>query len=835
MASKTYEFSLPTITCVSCIRSIEINLEQYKKEHSWLEEYNIDLTTKRLKILVNEQDTTEDRVNYSERIASEVENIGFRCIPLSVEDLIFEPEVTEIKKKQKLSDKIRKFFTSHWFQGLIGTVSGLSLLILSLLTGGLPIPVMIIIGTLSSLLTLVLGFPSYKDALMKLWKSRTLTMDMLFTLSTLTVIVVSTLAFFVPWLPMMFEAGLLIFGFRHVGLAIEESLKHKLEIDKRFQQRLPRRVNLLIDEENVELCPLLNIKDDDVIVINPGELIPLDGVCLTENNLIYETIRTGSPLPRNFKKSELVYSGMYLAEDAKPLKLQVTADVHNSYLARFDKAIETAQYEKAPIEETASRLLQYFIPAVIGFAILSGITIGLFFPPALAIQCAISVLVSACPCTLGLIVPFAVKIGLQKAVTHGVEFKSAKKLQDAAAVDVIVCDLRGTLTKGAPIVTNLCCLLPEIEEHRMIAYAVSVEQKSKHPMAKAIVDYAKEKQIHALEAPEDVLVDSTNHSGLSADIKGAKITIGNENMMHDIGIDVTSVSEKIILDVAETPIYIARDNRLLGYFILTDPLRDETAQAITALQKLNKPVFICTGEKKDTAIRYVKPLNIPIDHIAADYVGLATKTHEKAKIDFIRKLQAKKLKVAMLGDADNDALALAQSDFGIAIKSNSSSEITQQQAGAIIQGQSLLPVVSLFTIAKQTVSNIKQNLAFSLSYNSAALLVAGGLLVFVGFSLNPGVGVALMILQTALILGNTYRFKRKSLEHLKSQSSNTAEVEMGSYQKFKNIFHLKDKPNLNYEISKESNLHYQRKEKAIIPNTSITQELSVPANSSFSL
>ncbi|STX50577.1 cation transporting ATPase PacS [Legionella busanensis] len=834
MISKTYEFSLPTITCVSCTRSIEIILEQYKKDHPWLESHYVDLTTKRLKISINEQDTNEAKIDYNVIIAKEVEEIGFRCIPLSLEDLIFEPEPKEIEKGSKIADKIREFFTSHWFQGLIGTTVGLSLLILSLLTGGLPIPIMIIIGTLSSLLTLILGFPSYKDAFMKLWKSRTLTMDMLFTLSTLTVLIVSALAFFVPWLPMMFEAGLLIFGFRHVGLAIEESLKNKLGIDKRFQQRLPRCVNLLIDEDKVELCPLLNIKNDDVIVINPGEIIPLDGVCLTENNLIYETIRTGSPLPRNFKKGELVYSGMYLAEDAKPLKLQVTADVHNSYLARFDKAIEAAQFEKAPIEETATRLLQYFIPGVIAFAILSGITISLFFPPALAIQCAIAVLVSACPCTLGLIVPFAVKIGLRKAAINEVEFKSAKKIQEAAAIDAIIFDLHGTLTKGAPVVSNLKCLAPDTDEHMMLAYAATIEQKSKHPMARAICNYVETRKVQILEPGNKVVVDTSNHSGLSGQIKGEKITIGDKSIMREAGIDVTSVRESIDLNVGETVIYIARNNKLLGYFILTDPLRNEAHQTIAALKKLEKQVYICTGAEEQTALRYAAILGIPADHVAAAHVGLAVQKDDKAKIDFIRSLQAKNLKVAMLGDGDNDTHALAQCDFGIAIKSSSSSEDAQQQSGAIIQGESLLPVVSLFAIAKQTVSNIKQNLALSLSYNSATLLVASGLLVFIGFSLNPGVGVALMVLQTALILGNTYRFKRKSLEHLKPQSSNTDTVEMGSYEKFKNIFHLRDKPSLNDEIVKEVNLH-QRKEKALISNTSRVQELSVPANSSLSL
>lgn len=828
MKSTTYQFVLPSITCISCIHSIESQLKKYQHDNTWIQKYAIDLTTKTLSVTVTNQN--KPNFNYSESISNEIEDIGFRCIPLSLEEDIFlnlkSSKDANVANKSSWI-KFRNGLLSHWFQGGIGTVSGFSLLALSLFSTGLPLAVMLITSTLSTLLTIGLGFPSYYDAFMKLWKAQTLTMDTLFTVSTLTILVVSTLAFFVPWLPRMFEAGLLVFGFRHIGLAIEESIKKRIGTDRRFQHRLPRQVTVLLQDEQTLQCPLLAIKCDDILVIKPGEIIPVDGVCLTESSLIYETIKTGSPLPRSFKQGESVISGMTLADDSQPLKLNVTARLAHSYLARLDKTIEEAQYEKAPIEEAAGKMLQYFIPGVIAFAIVSGVVISLFFSPATAIRCAISVLVSACPCTLGLVVPLAVKFGLRKAAKNGVEFKSAKKIQDAAAIDAVVFDLHGTLTMGTPVVSHVVSLFSETDEQQMIAYAATVEQKSKHPMAKAICEYAQARQIQGLGEPKKLLVDQSNHSGIQGIIGNDKITIGNEKMMVDVGTDRASLQEKLTLNVGENIVYIAQNDRLLGYFILADPLRNEAQLAVYELQKLGIEVHICTGADKQTANRYAALLGIPLTNVAAAHVGMAEKANDHAKTNYIQWLRAKKLKVAMLGDADNDALALAQSNFGIAIKSSSSSEITEQQAGAIIQSNSLLPVVNLFAIAKQTVTNIKQNLAFSLSYNTAALLIAGGLFAVVGFVLNPGVGPALMILQMALILGNAYRFKAKPLDHLSQQVTRVADEGCKSYQTFKRVFNLEnDKLTLGLNNSAPMNLNNELvNSKGFFPRPSLQANL----------
>lgn len=764
MSEVIYTFALPSITCISCVQSIETILKTFQQNHPWLRTFTIDLMSKRLNVSLEH----EEAFNI-QSLSKEIEDSGFRCVPLTTQDLFLNKPASTTEETS--------FLKSHWFQGILGTLSGFGLLIGSIVTGGFPLPVLLAIGFFCISVTIWLGFSSYKDAFLKLWKAKTLTMDTLFSLSTLTVMIVSTLAFFLPGLPMMFEAGLLVFGFRHIGLAIEASLRHQLKADKRFQHRLPKKVRLYINDQLTEPVSLLSLSQDDLLIIHPGELIPVDGVCLTPSCLIYETIKTGSPLPRVFKSGERLISGMRLANDSCPIQLKVTTDVHHSYLARLDNTIESAAMEKAPIEEVANRILQYFIPGVIILALLSGLTLGMFFPAALAIKCAISVLVSACPCTLGLVVPLAVKIGLQKGAMHGVEFKSAKKIQDAATVDAIVFDLHGTLTMGSPEVISFNLCSTRIPKETLIAYAATLEQNSQHPMGKAICEFAQSKQMKFFN--KNVVAENTSHSGIQGKIDGHAMIIGNEKMMAESNIDTTDVKENLMLNAGETVVYLAVDNHLVGYFILKDPLRPEALQTINTLKQLGKQVYICTGADQQTANGYAKILGIPKSNVAANQVGMKEHNQDQSKMAFIKGLQAKGLKVAMLGDADNDALALTTSDFGIAIESNASSDITQQQAGAIIRSHSLLPVANLFTLADQTVSTIKQNLGFSLGYNTMALFISAGLLVVLGITLNPAIGVALMILQTTLILGNTYRFKNMQINESEEKA-----MEGDSYQTF---------------------------------------------------
>ena len=389
--------------------------------------------------------------------------------------------------------------------------------------------------------------------------------------------------------------------------------------------------------------------------------------------------------------------------------MRATALANQSYLARLDQTIENARHVKAPLETSTSRLLQYFIPTVFIFAIASALVIGHFFTVALAIQSAVSVLVSACPCTLGFITPLAVKIGMNKAADHGVRFQSAKKLQDAEQIDTVVFDLNGTLTLGTPVVRTYG-VMPGVTstEQDVLAYFSVLEKQSNHPLAKAIYKCVNEKNSVPPIDWQVTSLDQSNHSGLTALINEEPYTLGNETMMREAGIDVQHVDSH--RKEGDTVIYLARGTQVMGYMVLADQLRPTARSVIDALKTQGKTIYLCTGSDETTAHRYADELGILRSNVHAGCMGSAVEPSDRDKKTVIDTLKASGRRVAMVGDAANDALAITASQLGIAVKSQGSDELTQENAGVVIQSGSLWPIVSAFEVAKQTVNNVKQNI-----------------------------------------------------------------------------------------------------------------------------
>lgn len=755
--NQTLFFYVSGMTCISCSGSIESALLQKLKTKSIkLKQFHVDLTTPdpKLVTVTIESHTNKDKALWNE-LQRTINDVGFICKDFSYRH--------QHKSKSSVSDTNRfdalafsqKMFRSHWFLGILGTTTGLALLIAFLASGGIPLAALIPIAIFSTLLTAILGARSYYDAWKKLTHSHTLTMDTLFSISTLTIIGVSIAAFFVPWLPMMFEAGLLIYGFRHVGLAIEESLKKKIN-HSRFQDRAPAKVKRCLRDTKEE-TNLEQIEPGDVIEIGPGELIPIDGYC-DNDSMGYDTIITGAILPRALTRGEKVLAGMRLAEKAPSLKIKVMRPAQQSYLVRLDENIAQSMREKAPLEIITQKLLTYFIPVVIGLAILSGLVIGTLFSPALAIQCAISVLVSACPCTLGLVIPLAVKTGMHKAIEYGAHFKNSKVLQQAEQIDVVVFDLNGTLTTGVPVVKNCHLIQPEISNDELLKISSTLERHSTHPIAQAICAY------YPLLKNESELVsgiDTSDHAGITGEIKGVLYHIGGAELMKNKGVDIEKVEQQY-LEAGDHLIYVARGDELLGTITVTDPLRPDAKATVQLLKKMGKEIHLCTGADEKTAQRYAKTLGI--NRVYANCVATTTPEKRKAKPAYIKFLKKKKHKVAMIGDAGNDATALAASDLGFAVRSKNSDELTQQQAD-IITHNDLRSIANAFIVSQQTNANIKQNLWMSLGYNLATVCIAGGLLLAIGLTMNPAIGAALMIFQASIILGNVYYFKQKKLPH----------------------------------------------------------------------
>ncbi|MHB1947854.1 MAG: heavy metal translocating P-type ATPase [Gammaproteobacteria bacterium] len=757
----THQFKIPGISCSACIEPIESVIRTY-------------CGARLIDVHVNEFDKiatitlADSPVQYSQDkkdLTDCIESIGYACLDISkeatappesneidsVEEIKF-PEPLYHSKTRKLKIFFKRLIHNPWFKGAIGLFGGAALLAVSILGFGIPAVTMGIIGAISSVVTLYLGKETYYKAAINFVKTKTVTMESLFTVSTMIAMGVSIAALFIPGLPMMFDAALLILGFKHIGKAIEETVKQKVN-KQTFSSRAPREVLL---ECAVKTVAVNALRPGHIIIVRSGQTLPVDGICLDEKTSIYNTIITGRTLPQPVKKGELLLAGFKVPDDVAFIKMQVAATQADSYLEFLDVKMRQAEREKAPLVTTANKILRYFVPTIFAVALISAIVIGVVISPAAAIQCATSVLVAACPCTFGLVTPLAMKIGLAKAAENGVCFKSGKSLEKAKNINTVVFDLNGTLTTGIYRVTK--STIPQ----DMLAYLAAIERRARHPIAQAICQYIDAK--HPAQLPVEISsLDTSDHSGIIANCTEGQFIVGNESMMTSHGIDVSEVKSNIKKYHAEHIVYFVHNKKLQGYVLLEDPLRKDAKATVKQLQAMGKEIHICTGADQYTANAYAKKLGISPQHVRANCVGEAKDLTANTKTAYIREFRTRNLKVAMIGDAGNDAAAIETSDVGFAIKSTAGDRITQQAAQAVVSKESLWPIVSGFAIASQTVRNIKQNLTLSLGYNMLSVLAFGGLLVGIGFMVNPALGAALMIFQTALILMNSQRFKRQSL------------------------------------------------------------------------
>ena len=798
-----FQFHITGATCGSCMASVEerlealtepkvtvtrdpknefiinirVNTEFMSKEVvRALLKKTLDATELDYKELDAEYDSAITPTPDSRDSESTIEND--KTTDLSLDNLATHSQKKIAGRQQQLFEieaEQKKRFRKHFYKGVIGTLIGAGLIVLMFTGIGLPLVAMAAITAASSALTLYLGAEFYLKAA-KQFKSGMFDMDMLFALSTLTIVGVAVAGFFMPWLPMMMETGVLIFGFRHLGLAIEQSIKDKVNSGSTCVDLAAKKVRRLDPTSGRwSECTSSAIKPDDLIRVAPGEIIPVDGVFEGNGDAwLNEGSKNGEndeSSPSWIKKTVQVFAGM-LVPQGMHFEYRAKATVSNSELARMDKDIEdgSKKENKAPIELTTRKILKYFVPSVIALALISGLVIGILFNPALAIQCATSLLVAACPCTLGLITPVAIKIGMVKANKYGVHFKSNKSLQQADGIDTVVLDLNGTLTTGELIATgheiypgNHTSADTFFTYLAVLENAATRDKKTGkiHPFAERVLNYATS-QCNVSTLPIATNVDEMQYAGVKADINGECCLVGNAQFLAKNKIALPN--QIMTGQSSDHTIYLVKGGCVIGHITIQSPLRKDAKFIIEELQRMGKEIHICTGSTQKTAEGYIKALGL------SKPIILKAEHYPKDKTTYINTLRNQKNKrVAMVGDGVNDSSAIAASHFGIAVNSISGNIKTQDAAGAVIDpiNDSLLPVVTTFAVAKQTMRSIKQNLVISLAYNMSSMLIAGGVLVAVGFTLNPAIGVALMVLQVAFILLNQYRIRHQELPHIK--------------------------------------------------------------------
>jgi Cu2+-exporting ATPase len=644
---------------------------------------------------------------------------------------------------------------SHKHKGALGLVSGFFLLFLPLFVTGMPWVLTVMLASASLGLTVALGWSFYRHAYLGLWKGNW-TMDTLFSISTGTILLVSVAALFVPGLPMMFEAGLLIFGFRHAGLAIEEAFKANFSTTTRLQDdtALPPEVVC----EDGRIISRDKIKKDDVFHVFPGKILPVDGEFVLGAGFTSNKYKHGSERLTALVCHEKLDAGTKLmsVSDGQSLLFKASAPARDSFLAQEDKRILKAKIKRAqenpsPKPNTTAYMLQFFIPAVVAVALLSGMIVGVYFSSwVLALQCVSSVLVAACPCTFGLITPLVIQVGINQFKREDVSFRIPEHLETAAAVDCVVFDLNGTLTEGEPKVQGY-------SSEEILALMSALEEGEPHAMAGAIRKaYAGERVAGRRE------LISRERMGIRVKLDDVDYVLGNQHMMEQKGIAV----EVPKVGSCENVVYLASNGVVMGHVVLEDKLRSEARTVMQELQNSRKNIRLYTGSDQATAYRYATALKIDINDVVFD----CETDGEHSKQGYVKALQAEGHTVAMIGDYTNDASAIAASDFGLAVAHAGGHVAAQEAASAVIHDDSLLSVLQVFKTAERTVEHINQNLGFNLIYNALAVLAPMGVLFATGVMMSPAVGAALMILQTLLIFANVYRFSCEDAPEIMPES-----------------------------------------------------------------
>ncbi len=741
--SKTMQFHVLNATCPVCVENVRTAFEEHHFPE--VESLSSNGLRKTITITLNESGFNEENTfdEVKAKFLKAFADTGYKC---------------DIDRSEN----------NHFFKAIIGVISifvGAALIALSLSGLAIPLSLLIAIVGLSSLLTLFLGLGSYIDAIKKLFKSKKLTMDTLFSISTLTVIGVSIASFFVPWLPMVLETGVLIFAFRLIGDNFKEEMREGIAAKLSFKDRAPKNVerkNTLLDKW--EICSTDNLEIGDIIRVNEGQFLPVDGKSKSKNARLLTSIKDGSISPARIKKNEEVLAGMKVCSDN--IEVLVLEKACDSFLSKLDQSNEYLN-EKAPIQMVTEKIMQFFVPTIIILGTLSGILVGFLFNPALGIQCAISLFVSACPCTLGLADQIAFMIGLYKAMINGLRFKSNYALQQADDIDVVVFDITRTITKGIPEVVAYEIYSEEsISLDDFFDSLAAIEKHSNHVVAKAIIE-CKPENYRGSESDFQVSdVDTSHHSGIKAIVNGDTCLVGNSHFLSHHHIKFTAPET----DTGHI-IYYVRNDEVLGYVEVQDPLRDDAEVTIRGLKRMGKKVYLCTGLGSETAQFYARLLEIDSTDVLANMAPIPLSDSDEFenddinsitnKLQFIQYLQEiEHQRVAMVGDEVNDAPAVKQSNFGIAL-TTASDPMTRYEADAVTESSSLLPIITAFAVAKETIINIKLNLIFSLVYNVVIAFVA------VGFALNPAIGVALMVLQFAIVLGVQLLIMNHQLPHLK--------------------------------------------------------------------
>ncbi|WP_425397124.1 heavy metal translocating P-type ATPase [Aeoliella sp.] len=706
---------------------------------------------------------TDDQRIYTCPMHPEIEQVGPGSCPKCGMDL--EPKSASLEDEDDGSgaDMVRRFW--------VGVALSAPLLVLTMgPMVGLPIHSWLP-SAVNGWLQLALATPVVLwcgwPLLVRGWQSvvhRSPNMFTLIAIGTLTAYAFSLFSVLLPqWIPkafyedgqppLYFEAAAVIITLVLLGQVLELRARKRTSGAIRALLELAPDVAHRLTDQGEEDVALDQVHGGDRLRVRPGEKMPVDGVVSEGTSSVDESMLTGEPLPVEKSEGDKVVAGTLNQTGTLVIEAQQVGS--ETVLSRIVDMVAAAQRSRAPIQRLVDVVAAWFVPAVIVAAILAFGVWAMVGPDprfAHALLAAISVLIIACPCALGLATPMSIMVGVGRGAREGVLIKDAQVLETMERVDTVVVDKTGTLTEGKPRVTEVLAT-SDIDDDRLLALAAAVEQSSEHPLARSIVEAAKDRE---LGVPEATDFSSTTGGGVAASVDGSRILIGKPGYMAennvDIPADATQRSQNLQSE-GRTVVYVARDAHLVGMVAISDPIKQSTPQVIERIHDLGLKLVMLTGDAEATAKAVAEKLNIDEFHAGVS---------PEQKHDFVEQLRGEGRVVAMAGDGINDAPALAAADVGVAM--GTGSDVAIESAGVTLVGGDLEGVVKAAALSRATMSNIRQNLGFAFGYNALGIPLAAGVLYPVfGWLLSPMIAAAAMSLSSVSVIANALRLRAVKL------------------------------------------------------------------------
>lgn len=608
----------------------------------------------------------------------------------------------------------------------------------------------------------VIGKP-YLAGLYRFFRYGKANMDTLIGLGTLTAFIYSfivsafedVLAPFINVEYQYYDVAIVVIAFITLGKYLE--MRSKLKTGDAIEKllNLQAKTALVIrDKKEVELS-ISDVLHGDLIIVKPGAKIPVDGVIVEGESYIDESMVTGEPMPVQKNINDTVVSGTINTSGSFIFK--ATKVGSETLLAQIIKMVEDAQGSKAPIQALADKISAVFVPIVLVIAFLSFGTwlivgsqyIGLSQSLSFGLVSFVGVLVIACPCALGLATPTAIIVGVGKGAREGILIKDAATLEKFHTVTTVVVDKTGTITKGKPTLVDIQNI-SDLRDDEVISILASLESKSEHPIAHAIIKYAQEKNISLSELSEFEAIQGKGVKGL---INSIEYFVGNTKLITDLNLSFDTTKLDEFTSQGKTPVILATKEKVLGFVMVADEIKNESKQAVADLQKLGIEVVMLTGDDEKAA-NYIASL-VGITHVVANVLP-------QDKLQKIKDLQLEGKTVAMTGDGVNDAPALAQADVGIAM--GTGTDVAIESAGITLLGGDISKLVKAIKLSKITMRGIKQNLFWAFIYNIVGIPLAAGVFYPIfGWVLNPIFAGFAMAMSSVSVVSNSLRIKSKKI------------------------------------------------------------------------